>query len=129
MRPFRRAGLLMGNVYISKAWSLLFPPSVRAEAWQDRSAYERFAIPYTFKPQLSFLEAVVAAFGAFVRVVLGCLLFSVWGSYSLFAWSTIRSPFWRVGIQFPLFLCFVLSFLVVMLAIAALVRAASPRLR
>jgi hypothetical protein len=95
---------------------------------EDRSAYERFAIPYTFKPQLSFSEAVVAAAGAFLRVFCGCLLFAIWGSYSLFAWGTIRNPFWRLGIELPLFFCFVLAFLAVMLAIAALVRAVSLRL-
>ena len=117
----------MRHDYVSKAWTLLFPTGVRPGGG-DRSAYERFAIPYTFKPQLSFLEAVVAAIGAFLRVLFGCLLFAVWGTYSLFTWSTIHDPFLRVGIQLPLFFCFVLCFMLVMLAIAALIKATLVRL-
>ena len=113
----------MGNSYISKMRALLFPPSVDIELREGLSSHKRLAIPHTFKPQLSFLVAVVATLGAFVRVVLGCMIFAVWGTYSLFAWSTIRNPFWRIGIQLPLFLGFALSFLIAMLAIAALVRA------
>jgi hypothetical protein len=119
----------MRNAYITRARALLFPAGVRADSEEDRSGYERCAIPHTFKPQLSFLEAVVATIGAFLRVLLGCLVFAVWGTYSLFAWSMIRNPFWRVGVQLPLFLSFIVSFVLIMLAIAALVRAASRGLR
>jgi hypothetical protein len=119
----------MRNAHIARARALLFSADVRADVGEHRSAYERCAIPYTFKPQLSFLEALVAAAGAFLRVLLGCLSFAVWGTYSLFAWSMIRNPFWRIGVQLPLFLSFILSFVLIMLAIAALVRAASQGLR
>jgi len=93
-----------------------------------RSKYERLAIPFTFKPQLSFAEALVATAGAMLRIVLGSLLFAVWGTYSLVAWAAIRNPLWRIGVQLPLFLMFVLSFFLLMFAIAALVRTISRRL-
>jgi hypothetical protein len=92
----------MRNAYIASwARDLLFPPPVRAGAGEDRSAYGRFAIPYTFKPQWSFLEAVMATAGAFLRVLLGCVAFSVWGTH-----STIRNPFWWFGVLLPLLLSF-----------------------
>jgi len=63
----------------------------------DRSGYERFAIPYTFKPQLSVLEAMCAAAIAFLRIFLGSLLFAVWGVYTLLAWSAIHNLLLRVA--------------------------------
>jgi hypothetical protein len=96
---------------------------------EDRSKHERFAIPFTFKPQLSFAEALVSTAGALLRVLLGSLLFAVWGTYSLVAWAEIRNPFWRIGVQLPLFFLFLLSFSLLMLTIAALVRTILFRLR
>jgi hypothetical protein len=117
----------MRNARIERALTLLFPLATGGGP-VERSQYERFALPYSFKPQLSFLEAVVAALGAFLRVLLGCLLFAVWGTYSLFTWSTIRNPFLRVGVQLPLFFLFAACFLLVMLVIANVVKAVSLRL-
>lgn len=105
------------------------PFSDRGDGGPDRSVFERFAIPYTFKPNLSFLEAVIATAAAFLRVFLGSLLFAVWGTYSLVAWTSIRNPFWRVGALLPLLLLFFISFASLMFAIAALVRVISIRLR
>jgi len=116
----------MRNSYIAWAQALLFPPP--AESAEDRSQHERLAIPHTFKPQLSFPEAVVATIGASLRLLLGCLLFAVWGTYSAFAWSTIRNPFLRIAVELPLLLCFLISFALLMLAIRALVKAISLKL-
>jgi hypothetical protein len=112
----------MGNVR-----ALLFPPAEQSDRGVERSAYERFAIPYAFKPQLSFAEAVLAAAGSFLRIFLGSLLFAIWGTYSLETWAAIRSYFWRFAALLPLFVLFVLSFAVLMLAISALVRTFSPK--
>jgi len=89
--------------------------------------YERFAIPYTFKPQLSFAEALVAVGGTLLRIFLGSLVFAIWGTYSLQAWAAIRSNVWRVAAVLPLFLLFLLSMAVLMIGISALVRTLSPR--
>ena len=87
--------LRMRSSYIAWAQALLFPP----EAPDDRPQYDRLAIPHTFKPQLSFPEAVVATIGAFLRIILGSLLFAVWGTYSAFSWTTIRNPFLRIAVE------------------------------
>ena len=92
----------------------------------DGNLYERFAIPHTFKPQLSFAEALIGTAGAFLRIFLGSLLFAVWGAYSLEAWCAIQSLFWRVGALLPLFLLFLCSFTLLMLGISAFVRTVSP---
>jgi hypothetical protein len=107
----------------------IFPTIDRSVEEEARFRNERFAIPYTFKPQLSFSEALVATAGALLRILLGSLLFAIWGTYSLVAWTTIRDPFLRVGVQLPLFLLFLVSFSLLMLVIAALVRTISLRLR
>ena len=88
----------------------------------NRSSYERFAIPYTFKPRLSLREATVAAFIAFLRIFLGSLLFGVWGSYTLFAWSKIGNIFVRVVAFIPLLTLFVFLFGALMISLSSLAR-------
>jgi hypothetical protein len=85
-------------------------------------AFERFQIPYSFKPQLDVVEAVAAALVAFLRILLGSLLFAFWGVYSLAALSRIRSWFWRAALAAPLVVLFLALFGLLMLAIAALGR-------
>ena len=92
-----------------------------------RSSYERFAIPYTFKPRLSLAEATISATGAFLRILLGSLLFAVWGTYTRLAWTAIRNVFLRGLVFLALLSFFAVSFALLMLAISALVRAAWPR--
>ncbi len=94
-----------------------------------RSSYERFAIPYTFKPQLSLAEAAVSAAGAFLRILFGSILFAVWGTYTFYAWNSIRNVFLRGGAVLVLLLLFAISFTFLMLAISALVRKCWPRSR
>lgn len=91
-----------------------------------RSPYERFAIPYSFKPQLSLAEAMVAASGALVRIFFGSLLFAVWGTYTLLAWNAVRNLFFRGIVLVVLFLLFAGSMTFLMLAISALVRMLWP---
>jgi hypothetical protein len=93
----------------------------------DARVFERLPIPHTFKPQLSFTEAVIGTAGAFSRIFLGSLLFAVWGSYSLVAWTAIRNQFWRIGALLLMFFLFLLTFVLLMLGISALVRVASHR--
>ena len=89
--------------------------------------HERFAIPHSFKPQLSFTEAVVAAGGAFLRIFLGSLLFAVWGVYTILAWNAIPNVFLRGVVLLALVSTFVLALAFLMLVVSALVRKAWPR--
>ncbi len=93
---------------------------LHGSAWKwSRS---NFALPHTFKPQLTLLEAAMAACTAFFRILLGCLLFAVWGSYSLAAWSHLRGEWWRIPVILLMFGLFVVSFAGLMLSISAVVR-------
>jgi hypothetical protein len=92
-----------------------------------RSSPERFAIPHTFKPQLSLAEAAISAAGAFLRILLGSILFAVWGTYTFYVWSTIRNLFLRGSAVLGLFLLFAVAFTFLMLLISALVRKCLPR--
>ena len=103
------------------------PAESPAEREDNRSKGERFAIPFSFKPQLSFREGVVGTAGSFLRVLLGCLLFAVWGAYSLMFWTTIRSPWLRIAVLSSLLIAFLLSLALTMLAIAAVMRSALAR--
>jgi len=109
-----------------KLLALLFPATTSSSG-PDRSVYERFAIPFAFKPRLSFFEAIVAVAATFLRLVLGCLLFAVWGTYSLLIWFDVPSLFFRVCILVPLFVVFLLALALMLLAIAAIVKALLPR--
>jgi hypothetical protein len=94
-----------------------------------RSSYQRLAIPHTFQPQLSLLEAAISAAGAFLRILFGSILFAVWGTYTFYAWSTIRNLFLRGSAMLGLFLLFAVSFAFLLLLISALVRKCLPRSR
>ncbi len=93
-------------------------PDGPAGKWNRAS----FALPYSFKPQLTLFEAALAACMAFVRIFLGCLLFAVWGSYTLAAWSRLRGEWWRIPAILILFGVFAISFVCLMLSISALAR-------
>jgi hypothetical protein len=94
-----------------------------------RQVRERFPLPFTFTPRLSLAEALIATVAALARILLGSLVFAVWGTYSLVAWTTIRSTLWRVSAVSSLFLAFLISCALLMAGISAFARAISPRTR
>ena len=100
----------------------LFPPVEEHPEAAERSIYERFAIPYSFKPRLSVGEAVIAALAAFLRIFLGSLLFAFWGAYSLAAVLSIRNWFWRVIVAAVLITVFLVLLVLLLLAISAVAR-------
>ena len=119
----------MKTSWTARARALLFPPAVHDDRAADRCVHERFAIPYTFKPQLSLAEAFIAATVALLRIFVGSLLFAVCGTYTLVAWSNIQSLFLRVAAVLSLVLLFLVSLFLLMLASSALTRIYSPRRR
>jgi len=119
----------VNTLWVVRARTLLFPPAELNDHAVDRSKYSRLAIPHSFKPQLSVVEAFVAAVAAFLRIFLGSLLFAVWGTYTLAAWSRIQNLFLRLGAIIALFALFALVVLSLMMVWAALARRLSPRRR
>ena len=108
--------------------ALLTPPGEDLEARNpERSVYERFAIPYSFKPQLSLAEALISVGAAFLRILLGSILFGFSGGYTIVAWNSIQNLFLRVVVVLVLVCLFVISFTFLMLAISALVRMLWPK--
>jgi hypothetical protein len=117
--------------WTTRARELLLPdpPADQRIARQARSSYERFAIPFTFKPRLSVPAAVIASIGALLRILLGSLLFAVWGTYSLLVWSTVHNPLARAGVLLPLFVLFLLAMALLMFTISAVVGRLAPETR
>jgi hypothetical protein len=113
--------------WLAKLHELLFPAPLEEDLRTDRSAYERFALPYTFKPRLSVAEAILAVFVALLRIFLGCLLFAVWGTYTFLACSKMQSSLGRTAVLLPMILLFLLSLALLMIGISALARVVSPR--
>ena len=106
-----------------------FAPIIKVCAWLagpvepgGRRDYRRFAIPYSFKPELSVGHAVIFTLAAFMRIFLGSILFAVYGWNALVRWNSIQSPVGRVVAIPPLLLVFLVLFALLMAAISALVR-------
>jgi hypothetical protein len=113
----------MNRPWVGKVRSLFVAP---VEHSGERPMYQRLSIPYSFKPELSFPEAIIAAMGAFLRIFLGSILFGVYGWNALVLWNSIRSPFWKVAAIPPLILVFLVLFAALMAAITAMVRKLMP---
>lgn len=119
--------LYIREVKIQEKMRALFVAPVERPQSSGRSPYQRLAVPFTFKPELSFGEAVIAALAAFLRIFLGSILFGVYGWNSLVRWNAIRSPFWRVAAIPPIVIVFLLLFALLMAAITAVVRKILPK--
>ena len=92
-----------------------------------RSSYERFAIPHSFKPQLSLAEAALAAGGAFLRILLGSILFGFWGAYTYLACRAVKNVYSRSALLFASVALFAVLLTLLLMAITALVRMMWPQ--
>jgi len=112
---------------LAKLGDLIALPAEGEPTDPTRSSYERFAIPYSFKPRLSLAEAAVSAAGALARIFLGSMLFALWGTFSFVAWRTIHNIVLRILAVAGLTALFVVLMALLMLAISALVKRVWPR--
>lgn len=112
--------------WLEKVREWFVSPQDRNAKDPDRSEYDRLAIPFSFKPQLSLAEATISAGGAFLRIILGSLLFAIWGTCTYLAWSAIRNIFLRAIVLLAMLSLFAFSLALLMLGISALVRRVYP---
>ena len=91
-----------------------------------QSISERFALPYSFYPELSPAAALVGFLGALARIFLGSLLFAVLGVYTALAWKAIGSQFWGGVALILLVALFFLLFKALMTAISTAVTVLTP---
>lgn len=94
---------------------------------QDRSMLVRLAVPYTFSPNLSLGDSLVAVAGCLARIFSACLFFAVWGGLSALAWSSIENHFWRAAAVLPLVLLFLAGLATLMIAITLVERMIAPK--
>lgn len=111
---------------LRKLLAVLIPKDPEYPEIADGSVYERFAIPFTFKPRLSVLEATVFAIVMFSRILVGCVLFAIWGTYSLLVWFDVENLLWRFAILLGLLAMFLISLALMILATRALTRVLIP---
>ena len=109
-----------------RSWFAL--PLPQAESAGRRSLAQRFAIPHDFPPDLSLPEALIRVAAALARILLGSLLFAIWGVYTARTWSAVPSHLWRAAIILPLGLLFLMPFTGLMAGISATVRAISSKM-
>jgi hypothetical protein len=127
----REDDLNLRSIQLQTIEALIFPEAASAKAASageggDRSPYERFAIPYSFPPALSASEAVRATLRTFLRILLGSVLFGVWGACALLAWASIGNPFLRVAAMIPMIALFLVLLCGLLVATTLLLR---PRAR
>jgi hypothetical protein len=99
----------------------------QGESAGRRSLAQRFAVPHSFAPDLSIPEAMIRVAAALARILLGSLLFALWGVFTARVWAAVPGYFWRGAAILPLALLFLMPFIALMAAISALVRAVSPK--
>ena len=102
---------------------------MRKPTTQGRSIFSRFAVPYTFNPDLSMGEAMARIVLTLARIFSACLLFAVWGGFSAAACSTIQNRYWRLLAALCLLLLFLAALAALMAAISALERKILPSKR
>lgn len=85
-------------------------------------SYQRFALPYSFKPRLSVPHAVVFASSALLQILLGSLLFGVCGTYTIVFWQTIHNVFLRLLAVLAVGFTFLILFPLLLILIRALAR-------
>jgi len=103
---------------ISRILDVFQTPVERA----GRPDYRRLAVPYSFKPELSLSEAIIASIAAFLRIFLGSILFGFYGWYSLITLQAIRMPVLRCAAAVPMLAGFLLLFALLMAGISLCVR-------
>lgn len=103
------------------------PDRTPAAAARGRSAFSRFATPYTFSPDLPLAEALVAIAGCLTRVFGGCILFAVWGAGSISVCGAIASRFWRAAAVPPLVLLFLAALAALMMVVTGIEGAILPK--
>jgi hypothetical protein len=106
---------------------LLQPDHTPHAATQGRSILSRLAVPYTFSPDLSFGDALIAIAGCLARIFAACVLFALWGGLSAVVWSASGNHFWRAAAVLPLVLIFLAVLAALMIAISAVERMIAPR--
>jgi hypothetical protein len=92
----------------------------------EMSGQPRFPIPYDFKPNLSFVEALVAIAASLCRIILGCLLFAVWAVCTLQTWNAIHGGIWRAFALILAIVVFVVLFAALLIAISAAAKKLGP---
>jgi hypothetical protein len=95
---------------------------------EDRSSYERFAIPYSFKPSMSVKEASIWSVAAFLKIFLGSLWFALWGTFTLLELRRIGNWVWRVAAIGLSLAVFTVSLSLLMLAISGVTKRVTRRL-
>jgi hypothetical protein len=110
-----------------KILSWFAAPLPQADSSAQRTIAQRFAIPHDFPPNLSLPEALIRVAAAMARILLGSLLFAVWGVWSVRTWDAIPGHFLRGAAILPLVLLFLIPFTAIMAGISALVKAVTPK--
>jgi hypothetical protein len=103
------------------------PDSTSHSAAPGRSVFARFAVPYSFNPDLRPREALFAVVGCLARIFGGVLLFAAWGGLSALALSAIGNRFWCAVAVLPLILLFLAALAFLMFTISAIENRVLPK--
>lgn len=93
---------------------------------RHRGAY---ALPHTYQPNVSFLEAVVRVCGALARIFLGSAVFAICGAFAWQSWATIHNWALKLLALTAIGIVFAIAFAALMLAINTAVERVVRRVR
>jgi hypothetical protein len=99
------------------------------ETFGVESGRERFPLPFTFKPRLSFGGACVALCQALISIFAGSLLFGVCGATAWMALEKIPDPLLRVVALIPMAAAFLALLALLMAGISLIFRTFSSWMR
>ena len=100
----------------------MFPGYAPSPAPAAPAVFSPLAVPHQFNPTLGFIGGLVAVAATFARILTVCVVFAVWGTLSLLAWSRIGSQFWRMCAVLPVMLALPAALVPPLLAIGAVER-------
>jgi hypothetical protein len=85
------------------------------------NAGQTFGVPYTFAPNLTIAEALVAVVVAVGRIFVGSINFAAWGVTAWITYGAIHNPILRILAVLPIAILFVASTAAFMIGITAVV--------
>jgi len=95
--------------------------------FEPHTRVQRLPVPHTFNNGLSLREAAAAVWQVALRIIMSCLLFAVWGAFTIRTWFAVGDHFWRWPVMAFAVALFACSFLLLMITISQLLRLAGVR--
>lgn len=113
---------MLGLISVKTIWLLAF-----GDFDEPHTGIQRLPVPHSFNEGLSLRDATFAVGQAALRIIMSCLLFAVWGTFTIRTWSALGDHFWRWPAMAFAVALFAGSFLLLMISISQLAKFAGAK--